>query len=130
LNENSATLVWIGDQDASHSIIPANGTVDRYLVHQALSYVGTEYHKTVGCLFNPTISQDVRDYFAQATNTKLTFLNDNYLKDKEFVVGRKLSVADVYLYICLSRSGYLNIDLTNYPVVNDYFKRIGAIQAL
>jgi hypothetical protein len=64
-------------------------------------------------------NHDVRDYFTQATNTKLTFLNDIYLKDKEFVVGRKLSMADVYLYICFSWSGSLNIDLTNYPVVND-----------
>jgi glutathione S-transferase len=127
LNENAATLVWIGDQDASHSILPPAGTVDRYLVHQALSYVGTEYHKTVGGLFNPTISQDVRDYFTQASNTKLTFLNDVFLKDKEFLVGGKLSVADLYLYICLSWSGYLNIDLTKYPVVEDYFKRIGAL---
>lgn len=130
LNENAATLVWIGDQDASHSILPAAGTVDRYLVHQAISFVGTEYHKVVGNLFNPTISQEVRDYFVQGANTKLTFLNDVYLKDKEFVVGGKLSVGDLYLYICLSWSGYLSLDLNQYPVVNDYFKRIGAIPGI
>jgi glutathione S-transferase len=127
LNENAATLIWIGDQDASHSILPAAGTVDRYLVHQAISFVGTEYHKVVGNLFNPTISQEVRDYFVQGSNTKLTYLNDVYLKDKEYVVGGKLSVGDLYLYICLSWSGYLNLDLTQYPVVNEYFKRIGAL---
>ncbi len=127
LNENAATLVFIADQDPNNTIIPAAGTVDRYLVHQALSYVGTEYHKTIGHLFNPTISQDVRDYFNAAAKTKLQFINDTYLKDKEYVVGNKLSVGDLYLYICLSWSPYLSIDLNEYPVVNDYFKRIGSL---
>lgn len=127
LNENAATLVYIADQDPSNTLIPAHGTTDRYLVHQALSYVGTEYHKTVGNLFNPTISQDVRDFATQATHTKLRYLNDKYLKDKEYIVGGKLSVADLYLYICLSWSPYLQLDLNEYPVVNEYFKRISSL---
>lgn len=127
LNENAATLVFIADQDSSNTLIPPAGTTDRYLVHQALSFVGTEYHKSVGGLFNPTISQDVRDFFTQATHTKLKYINDHYLKDKEYIVGGKLSVADLYLYICLSWSPYLQLDLTQYPVVNDYFNRIHSL---
>ena len=63
----------------------------------------------------------------QASKTKLTYINDHFLKDKEFIVGGKLSVADLYLYICLSWSPYIHLDLTEYPVVNEYFKRIGSL---
>ena len=46
LNENVATLISISDQDSSNSITPSSGTTDCYLVHQALSFLGTKCHKT------------------------------------------------------------------------------------
>ena len=130
LNENAATLQFIGDLDSTHSILPAAGTSARYEVIAALSYVGTEYHKAVGPLFNPTISDDVRAYVLANLNSKLAYLNDKVFNTRTFWVGEKLSVADLYLYICLSWSGYLKLDLSPYPNVVAFQERVGAIPAV
>lgn len=130
LNENAATLQWIGDQDPNHTILPEAGTKERYEVINVLSYVSSEYHKAVGPLFNPTLSEEFKAFFLQGVNAKLTFLNDNLLKDKEYLAGGKLSVADIYLYICLSWSGYLNIDLTPFPNVAAFFERVSNLDAI
>jgi glutathione S-transferase len=130
LNENAATLQYLADQDAEHKLLPAEGDVARYEVINALSYIGTEYHKTVGHLFNPTLSDDVKAYFQALSQTKLAFVNDNLLKDKTYLVGEKLSIADIYLYICLSWSGYINVDMEPYANVKAFFERVGESEGL
>jgi glutathione S-transferase len=106
-------------------VIPPNGTIDRYLVQQALSFIGTEYHKTVGNLFNPTLDPSTRAFFVHTANTKLTYMNESLLRGRDYLVGEKLSVADIYLFICLSWCPYVGLDLSGYPVVQTYFKHIG-----
>lgn len=130
LNENAATLQYIADLDDQHELLPAVGQVARYEVINALSYVGTEYHKTVGNLFNPTIAAEVKEYFLKQSAVKLTYLNDVVLKDKNYLANDKLSIADVYLYICLSWSGYLGIDLAAYPHVQAFFQRVGDLDGV
>lgn len=142
LNENAATLQYIADlvsgilplqwdvvyiywQGDNNIIAPPVGTVERSLVQQALSYVGTEYHMTIGHLFNPNLDSTVRDYIHAAADRKLKYMNDHLIGNKSFLVGDKLSVADLYLYIALTWSSYINIDLSKFPVVLSYRERIG-----
>jgi glutathione S-transferase len=130
LNENAATLQYIADLDSTHKLLPAAGEVSRYEVLNALSYVGSEYHKSVGNLFNPTISAEVKAFFLEQIAAKLTHLNTALLKDKTYLVGEQLSIADVYLYICLSWSGYLGLDLSPYPNVQSFFQRVGDLEGI
>ncbi len=130
LNENVATLSYIADQDPSHTLLPPLGTEERSEVFNYLSYVATEYHQSVSHLFNPTISEDVRKYFLDRVNTKLAYLNDNVVKGKTFLVGGKLSIADLYLYICLTWSPYINVDLSLFPEVSRYFEGIKNLDAV
>jgi len=55
----------------------------------------------------------------------LKYLNDTYLVNKKFLVGDSFSIADAYLYIVLSWSGYVKVDLSPFPVVVEYFNYIG-----
>ncbi|KAJ3378175.1 hypothetical protein HDU80_002962, partial [Chytriomyces hyalinus] len=83
LNENAATLQWIAD-NAVTPVGAANGTSERYLLQSKLSWISSELHGTVGGLFNPTISAEVRDFVVAKSYQKLQFLNDVELAD-----GRK-----------------------------------------
>ena len=62
LNENSATLQWIADQNPSAELAPPNGTPERYLLQSKLSYLSSEVHGSIGPLFSP-ISDDLKKFF-------------------------------------------------------------------
>ncbi|KAJ3050067.1 hypothetical protein HDU99_008760 [Rhizoclosmatium hyalinum] len=127
LNENAATLQWIVD-NAVTKVGPANGTNARYVLQSKLSYCSSEVHGSYGPLFNPAISDDVRKWALEKLATKLKFLNDVELADgRKFWVGGEFSVADAYLYIVLSWSGYVKVDLAPYPKVKAYFDGIAGL---
>eukprot|EP01031_Cornospumella_fuschlensis_P025049 gene25049-30256_t len=100
LNENAATLQWIADQRPG-TIAPANGTNARYELQSALSYVSSEFHGSIGALFMPS-SEEVKSFLRARLQKKLEYVEQTFVGDKEFVVGGKFSIADAYLYICLT----------------------------
>ncbi|KAJ3252368.1 hypothetical protein HDU77_005194 [Chytriomyces hyalinus] len=127
LNENAATLQWIAD-NAVTPVGAKNGTSERYLLQSKLSWISSELHGTVGGLFNPTISAEVREYITAKSYDKLKFLNDVELADgRKYFVGSGFTVADSYLYIVLSWSPYIKLDLSKYPKVEAYFKNIAEL---
>ena len=121
LNENVATLSFIGMQGENNPLYP-NDPVARAKINNALSYTSSEYHATVGNLFNPTLSEEVKAHFVAAAHRKLTYINDVLLKDNKFITGENISVADFYLYITLTWTGYLQLDTSKYAAVEAYKK--------
>ena len=129
LNENSATLQFLADQDPNHALLPFTGN-GRYEVINALGYVNSEYHKAVGPLFNPSLSAEVKNYVLANLAAKLSHLDTVLLAGKEYLAGGRLSIADLYLYICLTWSPYVNADLSPYPNVAAFVQRIGGLPAI
>ena len=122
LNENAATLQYIADL-VPGKVAPLNGTVERALVQNALSYVSSEVHGTVGHLFNPALSAEMKEYISGKYATKLQYVNDHLLGKKHYLVGDAFSVADSYLNIVLSWCPYVGVDLTTYPNIVAYVER-------
>lgn len=123
LNEGAAVLQWIADQ-APGKVAPANGSVERYQVQNALNYIASEVHPSIGHLFYPN-SDAIKEYIKGKAAQKLSFLEKDLIGDKHFLVGNAFSVADSYLYIVLSWTQYVGIDLAPYPKVQAYFQHIG-----
>lgn len=126
LNENAATLQWIADQNPGSVGAPA-GTTARYELIGALSYISSEFHGTVGGLFYPG-SDEVKAHIREKLAKKLAYVENTFVGKKSFVVGDSFTVADAYLYICLSWFGYVQVDLTPFPNTKAYFERIGALE--
>ena len=93
-------------------------------LQNALSYISSELHGSVGPLFNPTISEEVNKFFIERTNTKLKYIESTLIGKNKFIVGDSLTVADCYCYIVLSWMPYLKVDLAPYPNVSAYFNKI------
>ena len=125
-NEGSAILQWIADQ-APGKVAPLNGTTERYLVQNALNYVASEVHTSIGGLFAPN-SDAVKDYLRAGAAKRLAFLEDNLIGNKRFLVGDSFTIADSYLYIVLSWGAYVGVDLSPYAKVKAYFERIGNLE--
>ena len=135
LNENISCLEYISDLSnlnnckdctCGKKISPESGTTDAYLVKQALSYIASELHATIGLFFNPSSKEEkIREFIFTIFEKKMAYLQKHIIKeDSSFVVGDSFSTADAYLHIVLSWTKYLGIDLSNYPVAYTYYNKI------
>jgi glutathione S-transferase len=96
------------------------------VLHNVLSYISTEVHPSIsGTFFGP---EEVRSFVREKAAQKLTYLEHHLIADKQFLVGDSFTIADAYLYIVLSWTSIVNIDLTPYPKVKGYFERVGAME--
>ena len=99
-------------------------------MQQALNYVASEVHTSIGGLFNPAHTEETRAFTTKLAAKRLTYLENELLKGKRFLVGDSFTIADSYLYIVLSWTGYVGIDLSPYPTVKAYYEGIGALEGV
>ncbi len=108
--------------------LPAPKTTARYLVQNSLNWVASELHASIGPLFAPGLTPEVKAFCVERCETKFAKLNDMLLKGgKKYLVGDAFTVADSYCYIVCSWCGYVGIDLSKYANAKAYFEGIGAL---
>eukprot|EP01087_Luapelamoeba_hula_P007164 TRINITY_DN173_c0_g1_i3.p1 TRINITY_DN173_c0_g1~~TRINITY_DN173_c0_g1_i3.p1 ORF type:complete len:214 (-),score=29.05 TRINITY_DN173_c0_g1_i3:64-705(-) len=128
LDEGPACVQYFADQAPQTGLLAPVGSPERYVTIGDFNWVGTEFHKTVGILFNPSIDEAVREHFTKQAYTKLDFLENNLLKGgRTYLHGSTLTIADVYLYITLTWAPYLKLSLDKYPSVQNFFAGIKAL---
>eukprot|EP01031_Cornospumella_fuschlensis_P025730 gene25730-31070_t len=123
LNETSATLLWIADQNPG-SAAPERETSTWYELLAALSFVSSEFHGPIGVLHYPS-SLEVEAHQRAKLQKKLEYVESTFISDKEYLLGGKFSVVDLYLYICLTWAPSLNVDLSPFPRAKAFVERIG-----
>jgi glutathione S-transferase len=131
LNEGSAILQYIADQ-APSTIAPRNGETARYLVQQSLNHTASEIHTSIGGLFHPAHNDATRDFYSGLIERRLGYVEKHVVNGRQFVVGDSLTIADLYLYIVLTWTPYVKVDLSPYPNVQRYFdgiKNLPQVQA-
>ena len=129
LNENLAVLQYIADLKPG-TIAPVNGTIERVVLQNILSFLASEVHTSIGGLFNPSIGNETRQYLTNNANKKLSYIENFLLKDKTYLLGNSFTIADCYLYIILSWTKGLGIDIRNFPKTNSYFEKIVSLPSV
>ena len=126
INENIACLEYIADLAEDDVIAPKNGSTERYVVKQVLSYIASELHATIGLFFNPRSKEEtIREFLLPIFERKMKYLQERILSsDRTFAVGNSFTIADSYLHIMLSWLGYVGLNLSDYPVAEQYYKSI------
>lgn len=125
LTENVAVLSYIGDLNPGAKLAPPAGTFERYRLLEFLAYIGSEIHKNFGPLFNPSGSEDVKRFVRGNLSKRLAWL-DSRLGSKPFLMGSDFTVADAYLYVVLSWSDHVGIDLAQWPALKAHNERVAA----
>jgi glutathione S-transferase len=125
LTENVAVLEYIADRNPAAKLAPAAGTLERYRLLELLAYINSEVHKNFGPLFYPSLSEDVKNFARENLNKRLDWL-DRYLGTKSFLLGEQFTVADAYLYVALSWTSHVGIDLGKWPSLKRHNDRVGA----
>ena len=93
-----------------------------------LNYLSSELHATVAPLFGPGT-----DAFKGAQKAKLATKYHyiaSLLGDKPFLLGDHFTVADSYLYIVQSWSGYVGFDMGPFPTIVAHASRVAALPAV
>ncbi len=129
LTEGPAIVQYLADLKPAMGLAPANGTFARYQLQEWLNFISTELHKQFSPLFNPNTPDAVK----QAQKDRLAMRFGEIVAamgDSPYLMGERFSVGDAYLYTVLTWAGYVGVDLTPFPSLQAYMKRVEARPAV
>lgn len=122
LTENAAILPFIADSFPYAELAPES-RAERARMHQWLGFVSTELHKAVFTpLLDPAAPEAAKTYVRERTARRFDILQA-HLAGRDFLLEH-FSVADAYLFVVLNWSQFVGIDLTQWPNVEAYYKRL------
>jgi glutathione S-transferase len=129
LTEGPAIVQYLADLKPELQLAPINGTLARYRLQEILGYINSELHKTYSPLFNPATTAETRkereDYLR-----KRYALIEQTLSKQPYLLGEQFSVADAYLFTVTSWSNFLKLDLSEFPNLLAFQKRVAARPAV
>lgn len=129
LTEGPAIVQYIADLKPESGLAPANGSRARYDVQSWLNFISTELHKSYSPLFKPDSTEDQKTAARALLDKRYTYLA-GVMADRDYLVGNTFSVADVYLFVVNSWANYIKYDLSRWPVLLEFQKRIAARPAV
>jgi glutathione S-transferase len=131
LTEGPAIVQYIADQVPAKKLAPANGTLERYRLQSLLNFIGTEVHKSFSPLFNPSLSEETKEFFRGRIVDRFKWI-DQQLDGKDWLLGNSFSVADAYLFTVSNWAKPMGINLEGLANLLAFRKRMGerpAVQA-
>ncbi len=129
LTEGPAILQYLADQAPERKLAPANGSFERYRLQQWLNFIATELHKNFSPLFKPDTSAEARQATVQMLGKRLAMVAAR-IEQAPCLLGNGFSVADIYLFVVLSWTAHVGIDLGQWPSLNPFAERVGGRQAV
>jgi len=129
LTEGPALVQYLADRKPEAGLVPPAGTIERYRMQEMLGYINSELHKTYSPLFNDATPQETR-------NERLAYLKKRYaildqqLAKQPYLFGDRFSVADAYLFVVTNWANFVKLDLSGFPNVLAFQKRVAARPAV
>src|SRR5258708_18635575 len=129
LTEGPTIVQYLADRRPETKLAPASGTMDRYRLEEVLGYINSEIHKTYSTLFNyktpPELRQDREAYLK-----KRYVVIEKALAGKDYLFGDHFTVADGYLFTVTNWAGAVKVDLSDFPNLLAFQKRVAARPAV
>ena len=89
---------YIADQAPDSGLAPAAGTLARYRLIEWLNFVTTELHKKhMWMVFGSKSTPELKAWSRANAPATLAYV-ERYLADREYLVGDRFTVADIYLF--------------------------------
>ncbi|HYW92120.1 MAG TPA: glutathione transferase GstA [Gammaproteobacteria bacterium] len=123
LTEGPAIVQYIADRKPDSSLAPPWGSMERYRLQEWLNFVATEIHKTFGPMFAPSLTEERRREVTDRLETRFRYVEE-YLADRDYLVGNSFTVADAYLFTMLSWAVDMQLEPAGWPALARYRNRI------
>jgi glutathione S-transferase len=129
LTEGPVIVQYLADQRPQAGLAAAQGTFARYRLLEMLGFINSEIHKGYSPLFNPAISAAERTETTTYLQKRYRFI-ESQLQKHIYLLGDQYSVADAYLFTVTNWADSLSVDLSSFPQVLAFQKRIAARPAV
>ena len=123
LTEAAVIQQYIADKAPGKKLAAAAGTTERYRLQEWLNYIASEVHKGIGQLFNPAMPDDYKETVKKALAAKQLPYLDKALAGRNYLLG-DFTVADGYLFTVLNWTNLHKIDLSAFPNITAFMKRV------
>jgi len=129
LTEGPAIVQYLADRAPESGLAPANGSFERVRLQELLNYLTSEIHKSYSPLFRPDVLPAVREE-RLAYLAKRYALVDKQLEGRRYLLGDRFTVADAYLFTLTRWARAVKLDLTGFPNLEAFQKRVGSRKAV
>lgn len=128
LTEGPAIVQYLADK-ANSDILPKAGTMERYRAMEMLNFITSELHKSMGSLFDKSITPEAKKATIEKISKRIEHL-DAILGNHPYVLGDKFSVADAYAFTVLGWGKWVGVDISKWKNVSEFMKRMEARPAV
>lgn len=122
LTEVGVICQYLADQKPETGLAPKAGTMERYRLMEWLNFVAAEVHKSIGALFNPRMTPEMKQVQMGVIERRLDAL-EKMLGANEYLMGSRFTIADAYLFTVLNWHRIHNIDLGRWPRIAAFMAR-------
>ncbi len=122
LTEGPAIVQYLADQVPEKVLMAEAGTIERYRQMSMLAFINTELHKGFGVFFHQDAPETEKDAARERLAKRFAYV-EGQLEGKEYLYGT-FSASDAYAYTILRWSPRATIDLSAYPNISAFMKRM------
>ena len=123
LTEGVAIVQYLADLKSDRQLLAPCGSLNRYHTLEWLSYISSELHKSFTPLFRPGTPEDYKVLAREQLEKKFIYVNDE-LKDKQWLMGLRFTIADAYLFTVTRWAHALQLNLTGLDALQSWFDRV------
>lgn len=125
LTEGTAIVQYLADMKPESGLAPKSGTFERVRLQEWLSYIN-EMHKTHAPIFHSDESgEQAKEVYLGKLKKMYSYISDR-LAGKQYLLGDQFTVADAYLFTITNWHNFIDLDLSPWPVLVAYQKRVAA----
>jgi len=128
LSEVAVILQYIADHKPG-TLAPAFGSLERYRLMEWLNFISSEVHKQFGPLWYADTPDATKEKQRAMLAKRFDYLA-KALEKQPYLMGERYTVADAYLHTLLNWTGFLKVDLSPWPALQQYQARIAARPAV
>ncbi|EIT26314.1 glutathione transferase GstA [Yersinia pestis] len=123
LTEGVAIVQYLADKVPDRHLIAPSGTLSRYHAIEWLNFIATELHKGFSPLFNPNTPDEYKTIARERLDKQFSYV-DSVLAEHDYLLGKKFSVADAYLFTVSRWANALNLQIKERSHLDQYMARV------
>ena len=122
VSEVGVIIQYLADQKPESGLAPKLGSFERVRLNEWLNFIAAEVHKSFYPFF-AGMGADAKEGYLKKLGRHFSYIAGK-LKEKPYLTGEQYTIADAYLYTLLTWTGPLKLDISAWPALGEYMRRI------